>query len=176
MIHQHHATRLHFDLRLEMFNGKTPVLVSWAVPKNLPLRKAKPTLAIHVEDHPFEYGTFSGSIPKGNYGAGDVRIFDSGTYELLKQEPGKLTFRLHGERLRGIVDDVAPLDGQGERRVADLPEIGRSLLAGPKARARADARHARRRRVRRRRVGVRAEVGRRPDVRGVRRSDTADLA
>jgi bifunctional non-homologous end joining protein LigD len=101
VIHQHHTTRLHFDLRLEMFNGKTPVLVSWAVPKNLPLRKGKPTLAIHVEDHPFEYGSFTGSIPSGNYGAGAVRIFDRGTYELLKQEDGKLTFRLEGERLRG---------------------------------------------------------------------------
>ena len=101
VIHQHHATRLHFDLRLEMFNGEVPVLVSWAVPKNLPLEKGKPRLAIHVEDHPFEYGSFSGSIPDDNYGAGAVRIFDNGTYELLKQEPGKLTFRLDGARLKG---------------------------------------------------------------------------
>src|SRR5918992_3598805 len=65
LIHQHPATRLHFDLRLEMFNGRTPVLVSWAVPKNLPLRKKEPRLAVHVEDHPFEYGSFSGTIPEG---------------------------------------------------------------------------------------------------------------
>ncbi|HEX2239963.1 MAG TPA: DNA polymerase ligase N-terminal domain-containing protein, partial [Actinomycetota bacterium] len=102
VIHQHHATRLHFDLRLEMLNGKTPVLVSWAVPKNLPLRKKEPRLAVHVEDHPFEYGSFSGTIPEGNYGAGEVRIFDSGTYEVLKQEPGKLTFRLEGDRMQGV--------------------------------------------------------------------------
>lgn len=102
VIHQHYATRLHFDLRLEMMNGNVPVLVSWAVPKNLPLRKGKPNLAIHVEDHPFEYGTFQGTIPEGNYGAGEVRIFDSGVYELLEQEPGKLTFRLKGERLKGV--------------------------------------------------------------------------
>lgn len=102
VIHQHHATRLHFDLRLEMMNGKTPVLVSWAVPKNLPLKPGKMHLAVHVEDHPFEYGSFSGSIPKGNYGAGEVRIFDSGTYEVLEQEPGKLTFRLEGKRARGV--------------------------------------------------------------------------
>ena len=102
VIHQHHATRLHFDLRLEMMNGKTPVLVSWAVPKNLPLKPGKMHLAVHVEDHPFEYGTFSGSIPKGNYGAGEVRIFDSGTYEVLEQEPGKLSFRLEGKRARGV--------------------------------------------------------------------------
>ena len=102
MIHQHHATRLHFDLRLEMSGGNTPVLVSWAVPKNLPMKKGKPHLAVHVEDHPFEYGSFSGMIPAGNYGAGEVRIFDSGTYEVLEQEPAKLTFRLEGDRLRGV--------------------------------------------------------------------------
>ena len=102
VIHQHHATRLHFDLRLEMFNGRTPVLVSWAVPKNVPRRKGKGALAIHVEDHPFEYGGFSGSIPAGNYGAGEVRIFDRGTYEVLEQKEGNVRFRLHGERLQGV--------------------------------------------------------------------------
>ena len=102
VIQQHHARRLHFDLRLEMMNGDTPVLVSWAVPKNLPLKTGKVNLAVHVEDHPFEYGSFSGSIPKGEYGAGEVRIFDHGTYELLEQEAGKLSFRLLGERMQGI--------------------------------------------------------------------------
>lgn len=102
VIHQHHARRLHFDLRLEMRNGKFPVLVSWAVPKNLPLEKGRRALAVHVEDHPFEYGRFSGTIPAGNYGAGEVRIFDSGNYEMVKREPGKLTFRLQGRRLKGI--------------------------------------------------------------------------
>ena len=99
VIHQHHATRLHFDLRLEMRNGGVPVLVSWAIPKNLPTKTGQAHLAVHVEDHPFDYGSFEGTIPKGNYGAGEVRIFDSGTYEMLEQEPGKLTFRLHGRRL-----------------------------------------------------------------------------
>jgi bifunctional non-homologous end joining protein LigD len=102
VIHQHHATRLHFDLRLEMLNGRTPVLVSWAVPKGLPRRKGKGALAIHVEDHPFDYGGFSGTIPAGNYGAGEVRIFDAGTYEMLEQKKGNLRFRLRGERLQGI--------------------------------------------------------------------------
>jgi bifunctional non-homologous end joining protein LigD len=102
VIHQHHARRLHFDLRLEMMNGDVPVLVSWAVPKGLPLRPGKAHLAVHVEDHPFEYGSFSGAIPAGNYGAGEVRIFDSGTYEVLEQEVGKLTFRLKGDRLQGV--------------------------------------------------------------------------
>jgi bifunctional non-homologous end joining protein LigD len=102
MVHQHHATRLHFDLRLEMMRGDTPVLVSWAVPKNLPRRKGKPHLAVHVEDHPFDYGSFEGTIPEGNYGAGEVRIFDAGTYEVLEQEEAKLTIRLKGERLQGV--------------------------------------------------------------------------
>jgi bifunctional non-homologous end joining protein LigD len=108
VIHQHHASRLHFDLRLEMLNGDTPVLASWAVPRNLPLAKKSPHLAVHVEDHPIEYGQFSGTIPKGNYGAGEVRIFDSGTYELLEQEPGKLTFRLRGRRLDGEWHMILP--------------------------------------------------------------------
>lgn len=102
VVHQHHARRLHFDLRLEMLNGSKPVLVSWAVPKNLPTAKGKRVLAVKVEDHPFEYGGFTGSIPAGNYGAGEVRIFDSGPYELTEQAPGKLTFRLHGRRLKGV--------------------------------------------------------------------------
>ena len=102
VIQQHYATRLHFDLRLEMRSGALPVLASWAVPKNLPLRKGEKHLAVHVEDHPIEYGGFEGTIPEGNYGAGEVRIFDSGTYELLEQAPGKLTFRLHGTRMQGV--------------------------------------------------------------------------
>jgi len=102
VIHQHHARRLHFDLRLEMLSGDTPVLVSWAIPKGLPRAKGKPHLAVHVEDHPFEYGSFSGTIPAGEYGGGEVRIFDSGTYELLEQAEGKLTFRLNGRRLQGV--------------------------------------------------------------------------
>jgi bifunctional non-homologous end joining protein LigD len=102
VIHQHHARRLHFDLRLEMSSGDTTVLASWAVPKNLPTRPGVAHLAVHVEDHPLEYGSFTGTIPQGNYGAGEVRIFDSGTYELLEQAPGKLTFRLEGTRLRGV--------------------------------------------------------------------------
>ena len=108
VIQQHHATRLHFDLRLEMFNGDVPVLVSWAVPRNLPTKKGQPHLAVHVEDHPMEYASFSGTIPEGNYGAGEVRIFDAGTYELLEQERDKLTFRLDGKRLKGVYHLARP--------------------------------------------------------------------
>jgi bifunctional non-homologous end joining protein LigD len=102
VIHQHHARRLHFDLRLEMYNGDTPVLVSWAVPRNLPSKTGAPHLAVHTEDHPFEYVSFSGTIPSGQYGAGEMRIFDSGTYEVLEQEKDKLSFRLKGSRLQGV--------------------------------------------------------------------------
>lgn len=116
VIHQHYATRLHHDLRLEMFNGATPVLVSWAVPKGLPRRKGVKTLAIHVEDHPFEYGSFSGSIPAGNYGAGEVRIFDEGHYELLEQKPGKLTFRLDGKRLHATYHLVRTREESGKEQ------------------------------------------------------------
>ncbi|MGH2819704.1 MAG: non-homologous end-joining DNA ligase [Actinomycetota bacterium] len=113
VIQQHYATRLHFDLRLEMMNGEVPVLVSWAVPRNLPSKK-EPHLAVHVEDHPVEYATFQGTIPKGNYGAGEVRIFDSGTYELLEQEEGKLTFRLNGSRMRGVYHMVRTRREEGK--------------------------------------------------------------
>ncbi len=97
MIHKHHARRLHYDLRLE----RGGVLVSFAIPKGLPEEPGVRRLAVHVEDHPMEYGSFEGSIPKGEYGAGEVRIFDEGTYEPLEWTDKKITIRLHGERLDG---------------------------------------------------------------------------
>ncbi len=102
VIQQHYATRLHHDVRLEMFNGEDPVLVSWAVPKGLPRQRGERHLAIHTEDHPMEYATFSGTIPEGEYGGGEVRIFDSGTYEMVSRTEDRITFRLQGNRLRGI--------------------------------------------------------------------------
>jgi bifunctional non-homologous end joining protein LigD len=120
VIHQHHARSLHFDLRLEMLNGSTPVLVSWAVPKNLPVRPKQRVLAIHVEDHPFEYGSFSGTIPAGNYGAGEVRIFDTGNYEMLEQKPAKLTFRLKGRRLKGVWHMIQTSRGEKDQWLAML--------------------------------------------------------
>jgi bifunctional non-homologous end joining protein LigD len=98
VVQRHEARRLHYDFRLER-NG---VLASWAVPKGVPLEAGEQHLAVHVEDHPLEYGSFEGEIPKGNYGAGTVEIWDRGTYELLEEKPdGGLTVRLHGERLDG---------------------------------------------------------------------------
>jgi bifunctional non-homologous end joining protein LigD len=102
VIQQHHATRLHHDVRLEMMSGDTPVLVSWAVPKGLPRRRGDRHLAIRTPDHAMEWGGFSGSIPEDEYGGGDVRIFDRGRYEMTGRTDDRLTFRLEGERLTGI--------------------------------------------------------------------------
>jgi len=97
MIHKHHARRLHYDLRLE----RGGVLVSFAVPKGLPEEPNVRRLAVHVEDHPMDYAPFEGRIPEGEYGAGEVRIFDWGWYEPLEWEDNKITLRLHGERIQG---------------------------------------------------------------------------
>jgi bifunctional non-homologous end joining protein LigD len=99
VVQRHAARRLHYDFRLER-NG---ALASWAVPKGVPLEPGERHLAVHVEDHPLEYATFAGEIPKGQYGAGTVEIWDDGTYELVEEKPdGGLTVRLEGKRLRGL--------------------------------------------------------------------------
>jgi bifunctional non-homologous end joining protein LigD len=97
VVQEHHATRLHWDLRLE-HDG---VLASWAVPNGIPPDPKENRLAVHTEDHPLEYIDFSGEIPAGEYGAGTMRIWDSGTYELHKWEERKVEITFHGERLRG---------------------------------------------------------------------------
>jgi bifunctional non-homologous end joining protein LigD len=98
VVQRHDARRLHYDFRLER-NG---ALASWAVPKGVPLEPGQQHLAVHVEDHPLDYATFEGEIPKGEYGAGTVEIWDRGTYELLEEKKnGGLTVRLHGKRLDG---------------------------------------------------------------------------
>ena len=103
-VQRHDATRLHYDFRLEV-DG---TLKSWAVPKGPSLEPLSKALAVHVEDHPIDYGSFEGNIPKGEYGGGSVMLWDRGTYELLGDIPanaqierGDLKFRLHGEKLRG---------------------------------------------------------------------------
>jgi bifunctional non-homologous end joining protein LigD len=95
VIQEHHARRLHWDLRLE----RDGVLVSWAVPKGLPVDPHRNHLAVHVEDHPFEYGSFEGTIPAGEYGAGVVTIWDRGTYEASVWTDREVKFHLHGERV-----------------------------------------------------------------------------
>jgi bifunctional non-homologous end joining protein LigD len=97
VIQEHHARRLHYDFRLE----RDGVLVSWAVPKNLPETTAVNHLAVHTEDHPLEYGGFEGTIPKGEYGAGKVIIWDSGTYEAEKFLDNEVIVTLHGQRISG---------------------------------------------------------------------------
>ena len=102
IVHMHDATRLHWDLRLEMGG----VLKSWAVPKGPSANPADKRLAVKVEDHPLEYGDFEGVIPEGNYGAGTVIVWDRGVWEPLEDpyeglERGKLLFNLKGYKLHG---------------------------------------------------------------------------
>ncbi|MCD6403189.1 MAG: ATP-dependent DNA ligase [Candidatus Aenigmarchaeota archaeon] len=97
VVHEHHARRLHWDLRLEM-DG---VLKSWAIPKPLPLEPGVKRLAIMVEDHPLEYANFEGEIPPGQYGAGKVLIWDRGEYELLERSQDKIIVYFHGNKLKG---------------------------------------------------------------------------
>ncbi len=97
VIQEHHATRLHWDLRLE-HDG---VLASWALPRGVPRDPDRNRLAVHTEDHPLEYLDFAGEIPKGQYGGGSMRIWDSGTYEAEKWEDAKVNVRFHGERVSG---------------------------------------------------------------------------
>jgi bifunctional non-homologous end joining protein LigD len=97
VIQEHHARRLHYDFRLE----RDGVLVSWAVPKNLPETTSVNHLAVHTEDHPLEYGGFEGDIPKGEYGAGKVIIWDAGTYEAEKFRDDEVIVNLRGSRISG---------------------------------------------------------------------------
>jgi DNA ligase D-like protein (predicted 3'-phosphoesterase) len=96
VVHEHWASHHHFDLRLEM-DG---VLKSWAVPKEPPLKGIK-RLAIQVEDHPLSYASFEGEIPEGFYGAGKVKIWDKGNYDLVEKDEKKIVFILKGKKLTG---------------------------------------------------------------------------
>ncbi|HEY1761083.1 MAG TPA: non-homologous end-joining DNA ligase [Acidimicrobiales bacterium] len=97
VIQEHHARSLHWDFRLE----RDGVLASWALPKGLPVDPGTNHLAIHVEDHPLDYGSFEGDIPKGEYGAGHVTIWDHGTYDIEKWRTNEIIVVLHGQRASG---------------------------------------------------------------------------
>src|SRR5436305_2743154 len=113
VIQKHRATQLHYDFRLEL-NG---VLLSWAVPKGPSLDPNDKRLAMHVEDHPLEYGEFEGVIPPKQYGAGTVMLWDRGTW-IPKGDPdegyakGHLKFELHGEKLKGVWNLVRSRSGK----------------------------------------------------------------
>ncbi len=165
VIQRHQARALHYDLRLE----RDGALASWAVPKGMPLEPGQQHLAVHVEDHPLEYGAFEGEIPKGEYGAGTVEIWDRGTYELLEEKKnGGLTFRLDGERLQGTWALIpAHLSGQEKNWLVlrKREESAKASASGETRRYRPMLATPVKELPRGRRLAVRAEVGRLPRAR-----------
>jgi bifunctional non-homologous end joining protein LigD len=124
VIQEHHARRLHWDLRLE----RDGVLVSWALPRGVPDDPRRDRLAVHTEDHPLEYIDFEGEIPKGEYGAGEVTIWDRGTYEAEKFEPEKVIVELFGKRVRGRYAIFRTGGDDWLMHRMDAPEAGREPM------------------------------------------------
>jgi bifunctional non-homologous end joining protein LigD len=119
MVHEHHARRLHYDLRLEMEG----VLASWAVPRGPSYDPDEKRLAVQTEDHPLAYGGFEGRIPDGEYGAGDSLIWDRGTWDTVppgrageQRRKGHVVADLHGEKLSGRWHLVRTRPAGGEQR------------------------------------------------------------
>ena len=127
VIQEHHARRLHWDFRLE----RDGVLVSWALPKGVPSDPAANHLAVHTEDHPLEYGSFEGQIPRGEYGAGTVSIWDHGRYETLKWTPSEVKVMLHGRRVEGgyVLFQTRGNQWMIHRERQPLPAAVRPMLA-----------------------------------------------
>ena len=97
VIQEHHSRRLHWDFRLE----RDGVLKSWAVPKGVPLERGIRRLAVQVEDHPLDYIGFAGTIPAGNYGAGEVLIWDQGSYAAAEYDDKKIVLAVLGQKVKG---------------------------------------------------------------------------
>ncbi|MGH3186299.1 MAG: non-homologous end-joining DNA ligase [Streptosporangiaceae bacterium] len=127
VIQEHHARRLHWDFRLE----RDGVLVSWALPKGVPDDPTVNHLAVHTEDHPLEYGGFSGTIPRGEYGAGSVTIWDHGRYDTLKWAPDEVKVNLHGQRVQGgyVLFQTKGNQWMIHRERQPLPALLRPMLA-----------------------------------------------
>src|SRR4051794_10516523 len=150
VVQEHSATRLHWDLRLE----RDGVAVSWAVPNGIPELPGENRMAVHTEDHPLEYLTWEGVIPKGNYGAGTMKVWDHGTYESHEWTETKATVTFHGEHVKGRYHlfHIGGRDGNDWmiRRVdppvdpdrEPMPEHVAVLIPAPGPLPEDDARHA----------------------------------
>ncbi|HET6171287.1 MAG TPA: DNA polymerase ligase N-terminal domain-containing protein [Gaiellales bacterium] len=127
VVQRHSARALHYDFRLE----RDGVLLSWALPRGVPLRAGERSLAVHVEDHPLDYADFEGEIPAGEYGGGSVEVWDRGTYELERERPdGTLTVILHGKKLKGEWA-LVPARLGGEQRNWLIVRPAKEAAAGP---------------------------------------------
>ncbi|KRC49774.1 ATP-dependent DNA ligase [Leifsonia sp. Root227] len=141
VIQEHHARRLHWDFRLE-HDG---VLVSWALPKGPPTDPGQNHLAVHVEDHPLEYGAFEGDIPHGEYGAGHVTIWDAGDYDLEKWRDDEVIVTLHGTKGGGLGGDrrfaLIHTGGEGKAEQNWLIHLMKDDAAKGKAKAQPETQH-----------------------------------
>ncbi|MFC6881284.1 MULTISPECIES: DNA polymerase ligase N-terminal domain-containing protein [Actinomadura] len=146
VIQEHHASSLHWDLRLE----RDGVLVSWALPKGVPWSPKTNHLAVHTEDHPLEYAAFEGEIPADEYGGGEVYIWDRGTYETRKWTDREVKAVFHGSRVTGLYAlfrtrgknwMIHRMDPPADPDAEPLPERVRPMLPQERARLPRDEEH-----------------------------------